>query len=57
MRYEKSPSFNSIPLPVLELQHFEVDIFRGKHAFAATISTTPVHINLSLNFDRAVQVI
>ena len=55
MRYENSQNFSSISLLVPELWHFEVGIFRGKHAFVAAIFTTPVHVNLSLNFDRVVQ--
>ena len=57
MRYENSPNFSSILLLVPELQHFEVGIFRGKHVLVAAIFTTPVHINLSLNFDRVAQLI
>ena len=57
MRYENSPNFSSILLLVLELQHFEVSIFRGEHVFVTTIFTTLAHINLSLNFDRVVQFI
>ena len=53
MRYEKSPNLSSISLSVPELKHFEVGIFRHKHVFVAAIFTTPVQINLSLNFDNA----
>jgi len=57
MRYENSPNFSSISLLVPKSQHYEVGIFRGKHVFVATIFTTPVHITLSLHFDRVVQFI
>ena len=57
MRYENSPNFSSILLLVPELQHFQVGIFRGKHVFVAAIFTTPVHITLSLKFDRVVKFI